>query len=136
MFRDESGVEAIGVDEIRAGETRKLKQAGKEPILKHSRWCLLKYPANLTDRRITRTLRTRLEPMKREARALRRHRQLLLNWFRAKRAISAGTVEGFNNKAKLTMRKSYGFRTDDGIIIALYHALGDLPEPKLTHEFC
>ena len=33
------------------------------------------------------------------------------NWFRAKRHFSSGTVAGFNNKAKLTMRKSYGFRT-------------------------
>ena len=33
------------------------------------------------------------------------------------------------------MRKSYGFRTFRGIEIALYHAMGDLPEPKLTHRF-
>ncbi|MFN0022031.1 MAG: transposase [Pirellulaceae bacterium] len=49
--------------------------------------------------------------------------------------ISSGTVEGFNNKAKLTMRKSYGFHTEQGIQIALFHALGKLPEPKLTHRF-
>src|SRR5687767_2787154 len=36
---------------------------------------------------------------------LRRHRGFLLNWFRAKGQISAGVVEGFNNKAKLTTRK-------------------------------
>jgi len=30
---------------------------------------------------------------------------LLLTWFRAKGTISRGAVEGFNNKAKLTMRK-------------------------------
>jgi transposase len=44
-------------------------------------------------------------------------------------------VEGLNNKAKLTMRKAYGFRTAKAIEIALYHQLGDLPEPEFTHEF-
>jgi len=29
----------------------------------------------------------------------------------AKKVISSGVVEGLNNKAKVTMRKSYGFRT-------------------------
>ena len=61
---------------------------------------------------------------------------LLLNWFRAKGAISAGTVEGFNTKAKLTLRKSYGFRTYRAMEIALYHGLGALPEPRVTHRFC
>lgn len=84
----------------------------------------------------TKTMRSRLEPMKKVARMLRTHRELLLNWFRAKGAISSGIVEGFNNKAKLTTRRAYGFRTFRAAEVALYHALGDLPEPKLTHEFC
>jgi transposase len=56
-------------------------------------------------------MRSRLEPMKKVARMLRRHRPLLLNWFRARGEISAAIVEGFNNKAKLTTRKAYGFRS-------------------------
>jgi len=36
------------IDEVRAGEARRLKADGYEPILKHSRWCLLKNPANRT----------------------------------------------------------------------------------------
>lgn len=88
------------------------------------------------DRWCTRTLRSRLDPMKKVARTLRAHRGLLLNWFRAKGAFSSGAVEGFNNKAKLTMRKSHGFRTYRAMEIALYHTLGALPEPKLTHRFC
>jgi len=83
----------------------------------------------------TRTMRSQLEPMKKVARTLRKHRPLLWNWFRAKGAISAGTVEGFNNKVKLTTRKSYGFRTYEAIEIALYHNLGNLPEPEFTHKF-
>jgi transposase len=46
-----------------------------------------------------------------------------------------GVVEGLNNKAKVTMRKSYGFRTYRVLELALYHALGKLPEPELTHDF-
>jgi len=67
---------------------------------------------------------------------LRRHRHLILNWFRAKGLISSGTVEGLNGKAKLTTRKAYGFRTKEGIEIALFHTLGHLPEPESTHRFC
>jgi hypothetical protein len=36
----------------------------------------------------------------------------------------------------LTTRKLYGFRTLEGVKIALYHNLGALPEPEFTHEFC
>jgi transposase len=77
------------------------------------------------DRWCTQTMRSQIEPMKKVARMLRRHRPLLLNWFRAKGTISNGTVEGFNLKAKLTMRKAFGFRTYRAIEIALYHTLGE-----------
>jgi transposase len=58
-----------------------------------------------------RAMRSRLEPMKRVARTLRAHEELLLNWFRAKGEISAGTVEGLNNKIRVLTRRSYGLRT-------------------------
>ena len=73
--------------------------------------------------------------MKKVARTLRRHRELILNWFRAKGAISAGTVEGMNNTVKLTTRKSYGFRTCEAIETALDHNLGRLPEPDFPNRF-
>jgi transposase len=166
------------IDEVRAGEARRLKADGYEPVLKHSRWCLLKRAANLTSKQTvklrelleynlrsvrayllredfqrfweyqspgwarrflrewcTRTMRSQLEPMKKVARSLRGHEELLLNWFRAKGEISAGIVEGFNNKAKLTLRKAYGFRTPEAMTVALYHQLGNLPEPEFTHRF-
>ena len=63
------------------------------------------------DRWCTRVRRSRIEPMKKVARSLRTHRALLLNWCKARGQISAGAVEGLNNKAKLTTRKAYGFRT-------------------------
>ncbi len=83
----------------------------------------------------TRAMRSKIEPMKKIARSLRAKRQLILNWFHAEGSISAGIVEGFNNKLKLITRKSYGFRTQEAYEIALYHNLGALPERKFTHEF-
>ena len=84
----------------------------------------------------TRTMRSKLKPMKKVAKMLRAHRPLLLNWFRARGAIALGCVEGFNNKAKVITKRSYGFRSYDMLKIALYHGLGDLPTPRFTHRFC
>jgi transposase len=167
------------IDEVRRSEAARLKRDGYEPVLKHSRWCLLKRPENRTEKQTvkltellqynlqcvrsyllredfqrfweytspgwaarflnewcTRTMRSKIGPMKKIALSLREHRELILNWFRAKGVISAGSVEGLNNKAKLTLRKAFGFRTYEATEIALYHTLGDLPEPNFTHEFC
>jgi hypothetical protein len=44
-------------------------------------------------------------------------------------------VEDLNNKAQVTIRKSYGFRTDRVLELALYHSLGKLTEPESTHDF-
>jgi transposase len=79
-------------------------------------------------------MRSRIEPMKKIARTLRIHRELLLNYFKARKEFSSGVVEGLNNKAKVTIRRSYGFRTFRVLELALYHSLGKLPEPTLTHE--
>ena len=78
---------------------------------------------------------SRLEPMKKVAKTLRRHRDLILNYFRARKQFSSGVIEGLNNKVKVTMRKAYGFRTFRVTELALYHALGKLPEPQLAHRF-
>lgn len=82
-----------------------------------------------------RALRNRLEPMKRVARMLRKHEELLLNWFKAKGEVSSGAVEGLNNKIRVVTRRSYGFRTYKAMELALYHNLGRLPEPETTHRF-
>jgi transposase len=82
-----------------------------------------------------RVLRSRIEPMKKVARTLDAHAELILNWFAAKGTISAGMVEGLNYNVKLTLKKSYGFRTEEAVKIALYHRLGALPEPEFTHKF-
>ena len=83
-----------------------------------------------------RVMRSRLEPMKKIARSVRKHQTLILNWFRAPGQVSAGAVEGLNNKVKLVARKSYGFRTAEVAKLALLHNLGQLPEPKRNHRFC
>jgi transposase len=80
-------------------------------------------------------MRSKIEPMKKQARSIRKHRELILNWFRAKKVISAGIVEGLNNKVKVTIRRSYGFKTFRCTEVALYHTLGKLPEPVVTHRF-
>jgi len=87
------------------------------------------------DQWIALVMRSRIEPMKKVAKTLRNHRELILNYFRAKKQFSSGVVEGLNNKVKVTMRKSYGFRTFRITELALYHVLGKLPEPKLAHKF-
>ena len=150
-----------------------------EPILTHSRWCLLKRPENLTSKEevklidllrynlkavrsyllqedfqffwdyvstfwvgecldlwCKRVMRSRIEPMKKVARMLRSHRSLLLNWFRARKTISSGVMEGLNNKLKMTTREPYGFRRFRAAESALYNMVGTLPEPEWTHRFC
>src|SRR4029077_14914760 len=84
-----------------------------------------------------RAVRRRLEGMKKVARMLRTHLDLLWNWFKAKVELSSGAVEGLNNKIRVITRRSYGFRTYKAMEIAMYHTLGRLPEPdELTHKFC
>ena len=142
------------LDEVRAGESRRMAMEGRMPVLKKSRWLLLKREENLkTEQRFRlrdllrynlrtvrayllkeafqqlwdynsatwagkfldewcrQVMRSRIEPMKKIAKMLRSHRDLILNYFKARQVISRGVVEGLNNKAKVTMRKSYGFRT-------------------------
>ena len=166
------------LDEVRAGESRRMASEGPSPVLKKSRWVLLMRDENLKieqrfrlrellrynlktvrayhlkeafqqlwdykspawagkflDGGRRQVPRSRIEPMKKIARSLRQHRELILNYFRAQKLLSSRVVEGLNNRAKVTMRKSYGFRTFRVLELALYHTLGKPPEPESTHEF-
>ena len=165
------------IDKIRAEEARRLRKEGNTPVLKHSRWCFLKRPANLTEKEqfklkdllrmnigIVRAYllkeqfqlfweykspawagkfldtwcgkakRSRLRPMKDIAKMLLNHRELMLNWFRAKKQYNSGIVEGLNYKVNTLVRKAFGFRSYDIIETALYHQLGNLPEPEMEHR--
>jgi transposase len=97
----------------------------------HPRWAKI-----FLDAWITRTLRSRLAPMRKVAQTLRDHEALILNWFAWKKAFSSAAVEGLNNKARVVTRRSYGFKAFPVLETALYHTLGKLPEPELTHRFC
>ena len=81
------------------------------------------------------TMLSKIEPMKKVAKMLRKHEPLILNWFITKKKYSSGVVEAINNTAKVTMRNAYGFRKYKTLKYALYHRLGDLPLPKLTHKY-
>lgn len=107
----------------------------KEDFQRFWDYVLPGWAGKFLDEWCTRALRSRIDPMKKVARMLRDKRELVLNWFRAEGKLSAGIVEGFNNKLKLITRKSYGFRTQKAYETALYHNLGALPEPKFTHRF-
>jgi transposase len=93
------------------------------------------WASKFMDQWCTQVMRSKLEPMKKVAKTIRAHKQLILNWFEAKHVISLGAVEGHNNKAKVVIRKSYGFKTADMLKITLYHKLGKLPVPELAHEY-
>ena len=167
------------IDAVRAAEAKELKARGEEPVLKSSRWLLLKRPQRLTEKQepklaellqlnlrtvrayllkedfqllwdcrsptqankfikrwCRRATRSRIKPMQKVAKMLRQHRPLVLNWFRTGRAFSSGAVEGMNNKAKVALRKAYGFRSYKSYELALYHALAHLPQHRLAHRFC
>ncbi len=137
------------IDEVRAAEAKRLDRDGYEPVLKHSRWCLLKREENLTEKQAvklsellqynlqsvrsrlmredfqqfweyfypacaakfldewcTRTMRSKIEPMKKVAKTLRRHRALILNWFHAKGAIFGGHCRGPEHQSKTDDEKS------------------------------
>lgn len=81
-------------------------------------------------------MRSRLTPLKKYVKTIRRHEPLIMNWFIAKKTYSSGAVEGMNRKINLVTRKSYGFKNYEVLKIALFHTLGHLPEPKSTHRFC
>ena len=83
-----------------------------------------------------RAMRSQLDPMKKFVKTVRKHQPLMMNWFKAKKAYSSGTVEGLNRKINLVTRKAYGYRSYDVLKIALFHTMGALPEPEMTHRFC
>ena len=84
----------------------------------------------------TRAMRSKLAPMKKFVKTVRKHQPLMMNWFKAKKAYSSGTVEGLNRRINLVTRRAYGYKSYKALEIALFHTMGALPEPKTTHRFC
>ena len=167
------------VNQVRIDEVKKLKQDGyDDDVLRHTKYCFLKNPENLTDKQqvklddvleydlksvrayqlkesfqlfwsytspywaewylekwCARAMRSRLDPVKGFVKTIRRHQPLIMNWFKAKKAYSSGVVEGLNRKVNLVTRRAFGFRSYESLKIALFHTMGELPEPELTHRF-
>lgn len=82
-----------------------------------------------------RAMRSGLDPMKKFVKTLRRHEELLMNYFKANKEYSSGVVEGLNLRVNLSIRKAFGFKSFEIMKTALFHQLGGLPEPKSTHRF-
>ena len=76
---------------------------------------------------------SRLKPMRDFAWMIRRHQDDILNYFKVR--IDNGAVEALNNKAKSISHRAYGYRTAETFKLALYHGMGKLPMPQLTHKF-
>lgn len=76
---------------------------------------------------------SRLQPMREFAWMIRRHQNDILNYFKVR--IDNGAVEGLNNKAKSISHRAFGYRTAETFNLALYHGMGKLPMPQLTHKF-
>jgi transposase len=72
-------------------------------------------------------MRSRLEPFKKFVGMLRSHLDGVLAW--TKTRLSNGAVEGMNNKIKSISHRSFGFRTAENFIAAIYHCCARLPLP-------
>jgi len=84
---------------------------------------------------VSRAKRSRIVPMRKFAETIQRHEPMLLNWIQARDEIMTGAVEGLNNKCRVVTRRAYGYRTFKVLEVMLYHTLGKLPMPELTHRF-
>ena len=72
-------------------------------------------------------MRSRLEAFKKFVRMLRSHLGGVLAWTTTR--LSNGAVEGMNNKIKSISHRSFGFRTAENFIAAIYHCCARLPLP-------
>jgi transposase len=84
---------------------------------------------------VSRAKRSRIRPMQKFATTLQRHEPMLMNWIQARDEIMTGAVEGLNNKCRVVTRRAYGYRSFAVLEVMLYHTLGKLPMPELTHRF-
>ena len=76
---------------------------------------------------INSAMRSKLEPFKKFARMLRSHLDGILAWTKSR--ISNAAVEGMNNKIKSISHRSFGFRSAEYFIAAIFHCCARLPLP-------
>jgi transposase len=72
-------------------------------------------------------MRSRLDPFKKFVGMLRSHLDGILPWTTLR--LSNGAVEGMNNKIKSISHRSFGFRSANNFIAAIYHCCARLPLP-------
>lgn len=76
-------------------------------------------------------MHSKLEPMKKAATSLRRHKEEIMTYFEQR--ISNAFAEGMNSLIQTAKRKARGFHTFEGFRIAIYLAVGKLafayPQP-------
>ena len=72
--------------------------------------------------------------MKKVARILRGHRDLLSDRYRARKMSSSGAVEGLNVKAEVTTRNACGLKGCETLGLAFYRGLVALPHPRLSAD--
>jgi transposase len=72
-------------------------------------------------------MRSRLVPFQKFVRMVRNHLDGILPW--TQQRVSTGAVEGMNNKIKSISHRSFGFRTAENFIAAIYHCCARLPLP-------
>ena len=75
---------------------------------------------------------SKLEPFQELAWRLYLEKDQILSYFSL--PITNNAVEGMNNKAKVIMRRSYGFHTTDICILSLMHCMGKLGLPDFDPQ--
>jgi transposase len=114
---------------------------GKQRLTHAYQQYLAAWAKRLSWQEVTRAFQTTWDHVYRSVRRVveyglaQRNLTLMINWFKAKKMYSSGAVEGLNRKVNLVTRKAYDYKSYDVLKIALFHTMGCLPEPKMTHKF-
>lgn len=74
---------------------------------------------------------SRLEPMIKAAKTIRKHQDGILNWFKSR--INNGILEGINSLIQAARAKARGYRTNRNLIIMIYMIAGKLNFNLPTH---
>jgi transposase len=116
------------LDEIRAEESKELRRDGFEPVLKRSRWCLLKRPANLTAKqtvKLSELLKYNLKTVR--AYLLREEFQRLWDytsvWW-AGRFLDEWTSRAMRSRLEPMKKVARTIRNHRSLILNWFHAQG------------
>jgi len=118
------------LDEVRAEEAKQLERDGFEPVLKNSRWCLLKRPKNRTDKQTVKLM----ELLKYNLRSVRAHllREDFQRFWEYKSASWAGkfldewTERVMRSKLEPMKKVAMSIRNHRPLIMNWFRAKGQL----------